>query len=191
MQKIKVLKLAAVAATAASLALPGASLAQAAQGGGAAAPAPSASQAKVQALAKDYQEVAQQLAEIRETTYKANPELAEQRDAFQSMIEERMQKNGYDADGKLEEMEGIASKLQKKDLDDAKKQKLAQEFQQERQKMLNAQREVLAEPDVKEAGEKLQKDTLTAMKAQDKTTNSLLERMTRLRNDIQKATTNG
>lgn len=190
MQKIKVLKLAAIAATAASLALPGTSLAQAAQGGGA-APAPSASQAKVQALAKDYQEVAQKLAEIRETTYKANPELAEQRDAFQGMIEKRMQKNGYDADGKLEEMEGIASKLQEKDLDEAKKQELAQEFQQERQKMLNAQREVLAEPDVKKAGEKLQEDTLTAMKAQDKTTDSLLERMTRLRNDIQKATTNG
>jgi len=183
MKQLKFLKTASLLA-AAAFALPGVTLAQAGA-------APTADQAKVKAMAQDYQAAAQELASIREATYKANPELAEQRDAFQSMIEERMEENGYDADDKLERMKEIASQLKAEDIEEAKKQQLVQEFQQERQKLLSAQQEALAESNVKEAGEKLQQDTLAAMKAQNKKTTSLLERLTRLRKDLQEATTNG
>ncbi len=186
MQKLKLLKAAALAASVTTLTLPSVGLAQPSE-----PPTAAPNQAKVQALAQDYQEVAKKLAEIRETTYKANPELAEQRDAFQAMIEERMEDGGYDADAKLEKMQDIASQLKSEDIEEAKKQELVKKFQQERQKMLNAQREALAETDVKKAGEKLQEDTLAAMKAHDESTDKLLERLARLRSDLQKATTNG
>ena len=153
--------------------------------------APAADQAKVQALAKDYQATATKLASIREATYEANPDLAEQRDAFQAMIEKRMADNGFDADAKLERMQEIATQIKDEDLAEAKKQALVKEFQQARQKMLSAQRDVLSEPDVQQAGEALQEDTLAAMKEQNKTTSGLLERLARLRQDLQAANTNG
>lgn len=172
-------------ATVAGLGLPSAAQAQAET-------APSAAeQAKVQALAQDYQEVAGKLAAIRQATYEANPELAEQRDEFQALIEERMAENGFDAEDKLERMKEIASQLKAEDVEEAKKQALVQEFQQERQKMLSAQREALAEADIKQAGEKLQQDTLAAMKAQDEQTEALLERLARLRKDLRAATNKG
>lgn len=168
-----------MAALATAISLPGVALAQ--------SQAPAADQAKVQALAQEYQAAAQKLAGIREATYDANPELAEQRDAFQAMIEARMAENGFDADGKLDEMQAIADQLKSEDIDEARKQELVGEFQKSRQSLLSAQRDALSEPDVQQAGEKLQKDTLAAMRDQNAETAELLERLGRLRADIQSA----
>ena len=184
MPNIKFLKTAALLAAVAT-AMPGALLAQ-----NGAAPS-AADQAKVQALAQDYQDVAGKLEQIRETTYEANPELAEQRDDFQAMIEERMSENGFDADAKLDRMQAIADQLKQEETGEAKKQELVKEFQEVRQSMLNAQREALSEPEVQAAGEKLQSDTLAAMKTQNEQTQVLLDRLARLREDLRKASQAG
>lgn len=157
---------------------------------GADANAPSAAQqaqqAKIQALAQEYREITTELGKIRDATYKAHPDLVKQRDAFEKQVEQRMAKNGYDPEPHIKEMQGIAEQLKSEDLDQDKKQDLVKDFQQKRQALTSAQEEALSAPKVKKAGEKLQKDTLEAMKAQDKETDKLLDRLADLRENLQK-----
>lgn len=151
------------------------------------AEAPSAEQqAKIQNLAQEYRGLTVQLGKIRDATFTAHPDLVKQRDAFEKQVEKRMTANGYDTKANIQKLQDIATKLKAEDLDDAKKQALVKEFQQERQGLLSAQRKALAEPKVKKAGEKLQKETLSAMKKQDENTDKLLKRMADLRENLQK-----
>lgn len=142
-------------------------------------------QAKLQNLVQQYHELETQLGKIRDATFAAHPDLVKQRDAFEKQVEARMTANGYDTKANVQKLQDIATQLKAEDLDDAKKQTLVKEFQAKREGLLNAQREALAEPKVKKAGEKLQDDTLTAMKKQDKNTDKLLKRMASLRENLQ------
>jgi uncharacterized membrane protein YdfJ with MMPL/SSD domain len=58
------------------------------------------------------------------------------------------------------------------------------DFQAERQQMVQARDAALQKPEIRSAGEKLQEDTLTAMKKQDGQTKKLLDDMDELRGQL-------
>jgi len=168
---------------AAALALPVAAGAQ--EAAPQAAPQAGQQKQKMQKIVQEYRQAAQKLQQIRQETIAENPELEEQREAFETQVQDAMSETGYDVEAGRTKMEKLGKRFQNEELSKEERQKLASEFQAERQKMQQAQQKVLQQEDIRKAGEKLQEDTLTAMKEQDPQTEELLQRMEKLRQQLQ------
>lgn len=145
------------------------------------------SQQESQKLMKSYQSKAQQLKKIHDKAIKNNPDLAKQQEQFQNQAKEAIKKQGYDVDSGQEKMQSLAKKLQSGDLSDDKRKEVMQQFQEERQKMVKARDKALSQPEIKKAGEKLEKDTIEAMKKEDSKTEQLMNEMDSMRDKLQQS----
>src|SRR5699024_2389786 len=92
----------------------------------------------------------------------------------------------YDLDKGSERVQNLTKKLQSDDLDDDERQSLMEDFRAEREDMSKAREAALNKPKSKKAGEKLQKDTLEAMKKHDSDTEKLIKKMDDLREKLTK-----
>lgn len=140
-----------------------------------------------QSLMKTYQSDAQQLKKIHDKTLENNPQLAKQQEEFQNKAKQAIKDQGYDIDKGQKKMQELAKKLQSDDLSEQQRKQTMQKFQQERQKMIQARDKALSQPEIKKAGEKLEKDTIAAMKKTDSKTTKLMNEMDDLRSKLQKA----
>lgn len=174
------------AALTVALTAPTLALAQQDQSGEApASPQATQQQQQAQKLVQQYRKAAQKLQQIRQETLAANPELETQRKEFESQVQSAMDETGYDVDAGQQKLQKLGEKFQNEDLSKEERQELATKFQSERRKMQQAQQQVLQQEDIRAAGEKLQQDTLAAMKEQDPQTEALLKRMEKLRSELQ------
>ena len=184
----KLIQTTLTAAFAAASLLPLQALAAEAGGAQAGAQVDAEQQAKIKSIAQEYKQVAGELAEIREATYAANPELAEQRDVFQQKVQKHMADQGVDPDASVASMKGIAKQLKSGEADEAQQKELMQKFQSQRQELAQARQQAMAEPEVKKAGKQLRQDTIAAMKAQNDKTGQLLDRLKSLSKELKQAT---
>ncbi|MES1926312.1 hypothetical protein [Salinisphaera sp. T31B1] len=153
-----------------------------AQGSGA-----TADQQQAQQLMQQYRQKAAKLQQIHQETIQANPKLAAEQEKFEKQVRSAVEKQGYDVDKGQQRVQEMAQKLQSGDLSDSERQALMKDFQAERQQMVQARDAALQKPEIKSAGEKLQEDTLAAMKKQDSQTSQLLDEMDSLRNQLRAA----
>lgn len=142
---------------------------------------------QTQSLMKDYRSDAKQLKQIHDKTMKANPGLAKQQDQFQAQVKSAVEDHGYNVDQGQKRMQSMAKKLQAKDTSKDDKSKIMKKFQAERQKMMKARKAAMKDPKVQKAGEKLENDTITAMKKQNSKTDDLLSDMKSKRSKLQAA----
>jgi len=140
-----------------------------------------------QQLMQEYRQKAAKLQQIHEETIKANPSLAAEQEKFEKQVRSAVQDQGYDVDKGQQRVQEMAAKMQSGDLSDSERQALQKDFQAERQQMVQARDAALEKPEIQSAGEKLQSDTLTAMKKQDSQTTKLLDDMESLRGKLQSA----
>lgn len=173
----------ATAALAAALLLPVAGGAQEAGGNTGAEATPQ--QQKTRELVQEYRQTAEKLKQIRQEAVAANPELGEQSREFQDQIEQAMDESDYDVEAGQEKLQEMGKRYKSGDLSEEDRQKLATEFQAERQKMEQAKQEVMQQEEIRTQGAELQEDILTAMKEHDPQTEDLLQRLRELRQELQ------
>lgn len=147
--------------------------------------AASASSGDTQQLMQEYRSDAEQLKNIHDKTIKANPQLAKQQDQFQDQVKASVKKNGYDVEKGQKRMEAMAKKLQSKDISADEKAATMKKFQAERADMMKARDAALKDPKIQQAGQKLENDTINAMKKQDGKTDNLLSDMESTRSKLQ------
>ena len=82
-------------------------------------------------------------------------------------------------------MEKYAKQLQNKDLSDDKRKAVMQKFQSERQQMVKARNAAMQQPEIQQAGEKLQQNTIQAMKDQNSKTDEIISDMEAKRSKLQ------
>lgn len=140
-----------------------------------------------QKLMQAYSQDAQQLKAIHDKAVKNNPDLVKQQKQFQEQVRSAIKDQGYDLDAGQDRMQALVKKLQSKDLSDDQRKEVMQKFQTERQKLTKAQNAALAEPEIKQAGEKLQNDTIAAMKKEDPKTDQLISDMKSKRDQLQQS----
>lgn len=144
----------------------------------------SADQEQAQQLMQAYRQKATKLQQIHEKTIEANPELAEQQQEFEDKVRDAVENQGYDVEKGQQRVQEMAQKLQSGDLSDSERQAVMKDFQAERQQMVQARDAALKKPEIRSAGEKLQEDTLAAMKEQNSQTTELLKEMETLRGKL-------
>ena len=140
---------------------------------------------QAQQLMQGYRSDAQQLKQIHDATIDSNPQLAKQQKAFEEQVKKAVKKEGYDVDAGQKRMEKYAKQLQNKDLSDDKRKAVMQKFQSERQQMVKARNAAMQKPEIQQAGEKLQQDTIQAMNAQNGKTDSIISDMKTKRSKLQ------
>lgn len=140
-----------------------------------------------QQLMQSYRQDAQQLKQIHDKAVKNNPQLSKEQNQFQSKVKNAIKQQGYDIQDGQDRMQSMAKKLQSGDLSDKQRKQIMQKFQNERQKMVKARNKALSKPDVKKSGEKLQNDTISAMKKQDPKTTQLISDMKSKRDKLQQS----
>lgn len=142
-------------------------------------------QGQAQQMMKSYRQDAQQLKQIHDKTIKNNPQLAKEQDQFQETVQEAIKEQGYDVEAGQQRMQKMAKKLQSGDLSDQQRKQVMQKFQSERQKMVKARNAAMSQPEVQKQGEKLQQDTIAAMKKQNPKTTQLISEMKDVRGKLQ------
>ena len=154
---------------------------------GMAVAADSSGQNNTQQLMKTYRSDAKQLKQIHDKTIKNNPGLAKEQQQFQDQVKSAIKKQGYDINEGQKRMQSMAKKLQSGKLSDKQRKQVMQNFQEERQKMVKARNAALSQPDVQKSGQKLEKDTISAMNKQNPKTQQLISEMKSVRGKLQKS----
>lgn len=145
----------------------------------------SGSQNNTQQLMKTYRSDMQQLEQIHDKTIKNNPQLAKEQQQFQDQLKSAIKKQGYDVNAGQKRMQAMAKKLQSGNLSDQKRKQVMQNFQQERQQMVKARNKALSNSDIQQSGQKLQNDTMAAMKKQNPKTTQLISEIKSVRGKLQ------
>ncbi|AWN14702.1 hypothetical protein [Salinisphaera sp. LB1] len=143
------------------------------------------SQNNTQQLMKTYRSDAKQLKQIHDKTIKNNPQLAKEQQQFQQQVKGAIKKQGYDIKSGQKRMQSMAKKLQSGKLNDKQRKQVMQNFQNERQKMVKARNAALSQPAIKKSGQKLENDTIAAMKKQNPKTPQLISEMKSVRGKLQ------
>ena len=138
-----------------------------------------------QQLMQGYRSDAQQLKQIHDKTIENNPQLAKQQKAFENQVKKAVKKQGYDVDAGQKRMEKYAKQLQNKDLSDDKRKAVMQKFQSERQQMVKARNAAMQQPEIQQAGEQLQQNTVQAMKKENGKTDQIISDMKTKRSKLQ------
>lgn len=153
--------------------------------------APAASQQQqeqTQQLVQQLRQKAAKLRQIHDETLEANPKLQQQQDDFVAMVKQGIKDQGYDIDAGQKRVEEMTQKLKNDDLGEDERKSVMQDFMAERQSLTQARTSALQEPEIKEAGEQLQQDTIDAMKTDNDGVEELMQDMDDLRNKLQAAT---
>ncbi|SFD49186.1 hypothetical protein SAMN05660831_01774 [Thiohalospira halophila DSM 15071] len=132
------------------------------QGGGAA-----------QEAQKKVMELGQRLNQIEQKAIEANPELQEQREEFQDLLMETMKEQGAEPQKRIDRLEEIQPKLS--EAQGEERRNLMQEFRQEQQSLMQAQRKAMQQEEVKQARQDLQENTFNAMKEENPETEQIIE----------------
>jgi DNA repair exonuclease SbcCD ATPase subunit len=140
---------------------------------------------EMQALVGEYRELVQELARIRKKAMQANPELTEQQQAFQKMVQSEMVEAGFDAEARGPKLNQLAQQLKSEELSEEKRTEITQEIQQNRMAFAKARQQALSQPQVQETASELQTAVIAAMKEQNGKTEQLLARLETIKSDLQ------
>ena len=130
-------------------------------------------------------ELGQKLNQIEQKAIDANPELKEQREDFQDLLMDTMKEQGAEPQKRIDRLEEIQPQLSEAQGDE--RRELMQEFRQEQQSLMQAQRKAMEQEEVKQARQKLQEDTFNAMKEEDPETESIIEELRSAQQEAMKA----
>lgn len=140
---------------------------------------------QMQQLMGQYQQVTQKLRAIQIETIKANPTLAERHETYQGEIDAALREQGEQPAATRERLKEIRDQIQREDVPREQKQQLAAEFRDARRDLAQARETVMSDPELRETGESLREDTMTAMMNHNEQTAALLQRLQAITQDLQ------
>lgn len=125
------------------------------------------------------------LTSIRQQTLQAKPELAQQAKELESEFQKKADEVGYEPEVFLAKAQEIQEQVKDTSISEEERSELIKEFAAAKQKMAEQRQAIIADKDLMAMQNKLQEDTLVAMKAQDPKTEQLVEELNTLVKAIQ------
>jgi len=135
--------------------------------------APGRSQEMVE-LQQRVQKLQKEVQELQQKALDNNPELKQQRDDLQALVESKMQAEGVDAEAEQERMKEIRGKMQGGDVSKQQQQELAKEYREKRSTIMKARQSAMQDEEVQKAQKQLREDLQAAMKEQDPEADQLI-----------------
>jgi DNA repair exonuclease SbcCD ATPase subunit len=132
---------------------------------------------QVQAKQAEIQQLNQELQQIQQSTIEANPGLADKRDQFMSMVDDKMSASGVDPDASRAKMEDLQGQLESGELSEQESQAASEELRKEQASMRQAQGEAMQDPEVQEQIQSLNEELLAAMREQNPDTDNLISEL--------------
>lgn len=132
---------------------------------------------QVQQKQAQIQQLNQQLSDIQQNTIAANPGLADKRDEFLSMVDDKMSASGVDPDASREKMEELQGQIQSGELSEQESQAASEALQQEQASMREAQGQAMQDPEVQAQIQSLNEELLAAMREQNPETDRLISQL--------------
>lgn len=125
----------------------------------------------------EIEELNEQLQEIQQATLESNPEIAEQRDDFVSLMDSRMAEAGHDPAASRDRIENLQGQLQDQELSQQKRESVGQELREEVSDLQQAQQQAMQGQEVQAQRESLNEDLMSAMAEQDPKTEQLISKL--------------
>lgn len=132
---------------------------------------------QVQQKQAEIQKLNQQLAEIRQATIEANPELADQRDQLLASVDEKMAEAGHDPEASRKKIQDLQEQLQGGELSAEKNQSVSKELRQEQTAMQQAQSQAMQDEAIRTEIQSLNEDLMAAMREQNPRTDELISQL--------------
>lgn len=128
----------------------------------------------------------QKIGEIQQKAMENSPELQQQRKDLRALVKEKFKAQVDGADKKMARLKEIRKKLQgDEELPKEERQKLMKEYQQIAGPFQKAQRQVMQDPEVKQARDKFKADMRAAMKEEDPNTEQLIQDLQQAQKEFQ------
>ena len=154
--------------------------------------APGAGGGEAAALQQRIQTVAGELRETEEKVLADNPSLAEQRDDYQSLLNDTIEAEGADPAASIARLKEIRKEAEgASDMSDDRKQALAAEFRSTRRELLQARQTAMQDEDVTAAREAYQSKLLEAMEQANPDTPQLLAELQQLQSKLRERISGG
>ncbi|MCW8327777.1 hypothetical protein MD588_03070 [Photobacterium sp. SDRW27] len=125
------------------------------------------------------------LTSIRQQTLQANPELAEQSKELEAKFQQKAEEVGYDPETFITKAQEIQEQVKDTSLSEEQRSELIKEFAAAKQKMAEQRQAIISDKELMAMQEKLQQETMVAMKAHDPKTEKLVEELNTLVETIQ------
>ncbi len=138
---------------------------------------PNKGQQEVQQTIQKINNLQKNLKSIQDKVLEANPDLQEQKEELEAMIDEKMEQNLSQEGVDQNRMQQIRSKLSEKDLGNQKQQELQQEYQQQMQSYRKARMKTMQDEEVHKQREDLVQKIVAEMKEEDPKTEEMLQEL--------------
>ncbi|MEJ2763706.1 hypothetical protein VV869_06950 [Photobacterium sp. MCCC 1A19761] len=125
------------------------------------------------------------LTSIRQQAMQSNPELAAQAKQLEQAFEQKAKDIGYDPEAFVTQAQEIQTKIQTEQLSKEERSELIQSFIDAKNKMAEQRQQMISDKQLMGMQEKLQQETLIAMKDQDPNTEALVKELNTLVEQIQ------
>lgn len=125
------------------------------------------------------------LTSIRQQTLQANPELMAQSKQLEEKFQQKAEEVGYEPDKFITKAKEIQKQVQDKSLSTEERSELIKEFTDAKQELAEQRKAIIADKELMAMQDKLQQDTIMAMKAYDPNTEKLVEELNQLIKAIQ------
>ncbi|NIR58709.1 MAG: hypothetical protein GWO02_03900 [Gammaproteobacteria bacterium] len=177
------------------IALPGAGLAEEATGGPDADAKPQGSmpaqspemagqRQQLQQLQQKMGRLQKRLTEIQKQALDSNPELAQEREAFRTLLADKMREQGHDPQASVQRMKDLKGRLNNDEVEGQERRQVVRELRQEGQAMRQAQHQALQDQEVRAARSDLNESVVSAMNEQDPETQELIAEYKKTRQEL-------
>lgn len=145
----------------------------------------SAPQQELQQKITRFNQLKGDLKTIQDTAIENTPELKEQQEALQLLVQETLQENLKEAGLDLENIKQMQQDLQQADMSEAEKEALAAEFRQKVQQYTQVQRETMADATIQEKTDAFRDGLEKAMKKENPQSGEMMEELKALIAELQ------
>lgn len=132
---------------------------------------------QMQTLRQQGMQTQQKISQLQQQAMQANPSLVQQSKEIQDMGNTILKAQGVDVENSIARLQELKGVFDKEGTTDAQKKELQQEAMGIQQKLQQAEAAVMADPKVKQASAKMEKDLIAEMTKLDPTFPEMLKKM--------------
>ncbi|MHC6528665.1 hypothetical protein [Vibrio proteolyticus] len=133
--------------------------------------------AQSQQISQRVGEIQQELATIKQKAYEQDPELVNATEKANATLEKKAKEVGYDPQGFEQALQSARTKLADKGVTESERQSILTKLKAQQQQQADKRTQFLANPDVQQVNQQLQKKLVAAMNKVDPDTSKLLKEL--------------
>lgn len=148
---------------------------------------PAGIEQELRQLKQEIDALKSQVAAIQRQALKSRPDLERQREDLARLIRDTADERGFDAEASKQRLEALQQRYKSGDLSPQEKQQVASEFENEREALQNAQKQILEDDEVMAARGRFAADMSAAMAEEDPQAEALIEELKALTEEFREA----